>query len=288
MSIVIWERETAQTWSALQGRLGEWLTGEPAEQCVIVALPWPDDDLEHAAPYVQMAVLGDGTVRSEAVSNCYLDPRFRLDETRIDALAGLGWIEGENADSGGALSFWRHDDLAEDADVVAETLDEDELPFGLPVVGPDMPSVDVTAVVATDPDDLRDLVAVAIASVVEHEVEFDVDGDIPMPAGNTVVYVRVAESSPSVRLFAPLLHDVRWTPRVGHVLNAANGRLDYARVAFHGGQVTIEYQIFARPFVPELPRNAAIGLSELVDGLDVEPQGRIGGKILADHQDGTA
>jgi len=98
----------------------------------------------------------------------------------------------------------------------------------------------------------------------------------------------VAEGSPSLRLFAPLLYDVRWTPRVGHVLNEANGRLDYARVAFHSGQVIIEYQMFARPFVPELLRHAVVGLTGLVDGLDVELQGRIGGKTLADHQDGIA
>jgi hypothetical protein len=316
MSIEVWEHETAQAWRVLQGLLGEWLAGEPAEQSVIVALPWPEGDLEHAAPYVQMAVLGDGTVRSEAVSNDYLDPRFRLDGMRIDALRGLGWVRGEDdGDSGRSRNFWRHDDLPEDADVLAETLvatlrdvygvpapcfleasgfseagplEEGDLPFGLPVVGPVVAPIDVTAVVASDPDDLRDLVAAAVASVVQDEVEFDADGDIPVPAGNTVVYVRVAEGSPSVRLFAPLLHDVRWTPRVGHVLNEANGRLDYARVAFHSGQVIIEYQMFARPFVPELLRHAVVGLTRLADGLDAELQGRIGGATLADHQDGIA
>lgn len=315
MSIEIWEHETEQAWAVLQGMLGEWLTGETVEQSVIIALPWPDGDLEHAAPYVQMAVLGDGTVRSEAVSNGYLDPRFRLDEARIDALGELGWIAAEDPDSGGCRNFWRHDDLPEDAEVVAQTLvatlrdvygvpapsflevsgfseagplDEDDLPFGLTVVCPEVPSIDVTAVVATDPDDLRDLVAAAVTSVVEHEVEYDADGDIPLPAGNTVVYVRVEETSPSVRLFASLLHDVRWTPRVGHVLNEANGRLDFARVAYHENNIIIEYQMFARPFVPELLRHAVVGLTGLVDGLDVELQGRIGGKTLADHQDGIA
>jgi len=103
-----------------------------------------------------------------------------------------------------------------------------------------------------------------------------------------VVYVRVEEESPSVRLFAALLRDVRWTPRVGHTLNEVNSCIGYGRAAFHDGHVIVEYQVFCRPFVPELIRHAVVGMTELADGLDVQLQQRIGGKILSDHQDGVA
>jgi len=162
-----------------------------------------------------------------------------------------------------------------------------DLPLGLGLVEAEEEVIDTTAVVATDPDELRDLVAAAVESVVECAVEFDADGDIPVQAGNTVVYVRVEEDSPSVRLFASLLHEVPWSPRVGHTLNEANTRISYGRDAFHDGHVIVEYQMFCRPFVPELMRHAVVGMG-LVDGLDVQLQERIGGSILSEHQDGVA
>ena len=46
--------------------------------------------------------------------------------------------------------------------------------------------------------------------------------------------------------------------------------------------------MFCHPFVPELMRHAVLGMTGLVDGLDVQLQQRIGGSILSDHQDGVA
>lgn len=142
---------------------------------------------------------------------------------------------------------------------------------------------------ATDSDELRDLVAEAVSSVVDVEVEFDPDGDVPVPVGSTVVYVRVEEDSPSVTLFAAVLRDVRWTPRVGHTLNEVNKSVRYGRVVFHAGHVLLEYRMFTGTFVPALLRHAVIGMTTgLVDGLDTRLQETIGGRTLADHQDGVA
>ena len=63
------------------------------------------------------------------------------------------------------------------------------------------------------------------------------DGDIPVHADTTTIYVRVEEDSPSIRLFALLLHDVPWKPRVGHEINAANRGIGYAHLTYDQGNV---------------------------------------------------
>ena len=311
MRVEGWVDETAQEWAELQQRLQEWLASEPADQYVLLELAWPEDDLEHAAPYVQLTV-EDGVVRTEAVSNHHLDPRFRLDEGRVHGLAQLGWEEPDSP--GGSRNHWRDYELPEDAGALAELmvatlrdvygvpapsfleasgfdehgrLDADELPFGLPTAEPSMEPVDVSVVVADDPDELRDHVATTVASVVDHEVEFDEDGDIPVPAGSTLMFVRVAEDSPSVTLFATVLFDVRWTPRVGHTLNEMNKRMRYGRLVFHRGQVLLEHRLFCRPFVPELLRHDVVGMTGFIPQLESDLHDRLGGSLLSDHHDGA-
>lgn len=303
------EQQTERAWGALESRLGTWLEEVPPDETVLIEMAW-SEEMDEAVPYVQLVVEGL-TVRSEAVSNSYLDERFQLDVARVEQLVALGW----HADPEDDGNFWREDEVPDDADALAGLLvatlrdvygvpapsfleasghgedgplEVDDLPFGLMVAEPETPSVDLTVSLAADPDELRDLVAEAVSSVTELEAEFDPDGDIPVPAGETVIYIRVEEDSPAVTLFAAVLKDVRWTPRVGHTLNEVNLSIRYGRVVFHGGHVLLEYRMFARPFVPELLRHALVGMMSLVDGLDVRMQESIGGRTFADHQDGVA
>ena len=302
----------------MQRRLEEWLAGEPADRYVLLELAWPEDELAHAAPYVQLTV-ADGVVRSEAVSNHHLDPRFRLDAGRVKALAELGW-EAPGSPGGpdgpdGSRNHWRDDELPEDAGTLARLLvgtlrdvygvpapcflqasgfDEhgplvaDELPFGLRTSTPPAPPVDVTVVVPGDTDDLRHHVAAVVGSIVEHEVEFDEDGDVPVPVDDNVVYVRVDEDAPAVTLYAAVLSDVHWTPRVGDTLNDVNKRFRYGRLVFHKGHVFLEHRLFCRPFVPALLRHAVEGMTGIVGHVEQDLQDRLGGPRLGDSENGAA
>lgn len=122
-------------------------------------------DLEKAAPYAQPTV--DGlTVRSEAVSNRYLDPMFWLDHDRVGQLVTLGWQPPTAEDT---ENFWRDDELPTDAGELAGLLvvtlreiyglpapsflvtsgfggsgplEADKLPFGLTVAEPESTTID--------------------------------------------------------------------------------------------------------------------------------------------------
>jgi hypothetical protein len=309
-----WEKDRDRGWRHLRENLHAWLAAEPAASHVIIEIPWPDDEIDGAAPYVQLAV-GDGEVRTEAVSNAFLDPRFRLDAHREARLAVLGWAHPTATMDEGTTNFWRDDDLPAQADTVADRLvdtlrdvygvpdptflvvggftgagplDQDDLPQGLRLAPRTPPPVDCTTVLARDADELRDLAAEVVCALTGADVEFDEDGDIPVPTTASVVYVRVEEDTPSIRLFALVLHDVRWTPRVGAALNRANRHSPYGRVTYQDGHVLLGYQIYCRPFVPELLKQAVVGMCALVDDLAAPLQRRIGGRLASDVEDGAA
>lgn len=311
MSTDTFEQQTTQAWDDLRDRLAQWLGDPPDEETVVIELPWPDDGGGGTAPYVQVLVEDGALVHAEAVSNRFLARQFRLDKPRRRALRALGW----QRPSGDVDNYWWGADLpgcAEDvADLLVATLREvygvpapaflvvggfapngplarEVRPFGLAKVQPQPREVDLTVAIATSPDELRDLVAGAVSEVTDIEVRFDADGDIPVPAGDTVIYVRVEEDSPSVRLFAPLLHEVKWTPRVGHTLNDVNQHLRYAKVTHESGYLVVNAHLPCLPFVPEQLRQALTGMSGMVDGLGSMLRRQIGGLLLSESADGEA
>lgn len=309
MTTETWEQETEQAWGSLETRLTEWLADAPPNAKVVIGLPWPEDAIDGAAPYVQLAV-EDGSVLAEAASNRFLDAQFRLEKARRKALKALGWSRPEDD----LPNYWYDTVLPDGADSVAGLLVEtlravygvpapsflvvsgfdddgaltgDNLPFGLTVTTPARVEVDVTAVQADGPDHLRDLLAAALAPVVD-ELEFDPDGDIPVAAGNTLVYVGVDEEAPVIRMFAPLLHEVRWTPRVGHALNDVNKRLTFAKVVHQDERVLAVMALPALPFVPEQVRQTVVGFRHMADGLDERLRSMIGGRLFCEPANGEA
>ena len=304
MTTEIWRQETDTAWAALQSRLEEWLDVCRGDNTVVVELDWPEGG-HGAAPYVQFTVEDDYWLHAEAVSNHFLAETFQLDKSRTQALERLGWSapteEVPNYSYDGELP----EESAGAADLLVGTLrevygvltpaflrvhgfgddaiwEDDDTPFGLtPRLDPE-PVVDLTAVKAEGPDHLRDLLAAALEPLVD-EVEFDPDGDIPVPAGRTTIYVRVEEDAPAIRLFGWLLSDVKWTPRVGHVLNEFNRRLNFVRLVHHDGYVMFMAQLIALPFVPEHLRQSVAGLQYALDGLDERVQARLGGTLIGEE-----
>lgn len=300
------ESETAQAWDDLELALQQWLADVPPDGCVVIELPWPEG--EGAGPYVQLAVDGYG-VHAEAVSNNYLARCFLLNPARIAMLCRLGWSmpRARHDVAERPLNYVADDVLPDAAAQVATrlvatlrdvhgvphpsflvvrgfdaegSLDPDDLPFGLRIAAPARPPVDLSAMAPRDPDQLRDLVAEIVAGITGEEVEFDADGDLPVPSQHTTVFVRVDEDSPTVSVFAPLLHDVRWTPRVGHALNQANRHLRYAKVYFEGGWVVVHLYLPGMPFAPDQLRLALESMGGLVEMLIARLQEQIGGRLM--------
>ncbi|HET7689096.1 MAG TPA: hypothetical protein VFK41_01850 [Nocardioidaceae bacterium] len=112
---------TDLAWRVFAELLVDWLLSAPDEGYVIMDLAWPDDPLAGTAPYAQLAIHGH-RVRSEAVSNHFLDPLFWLDAGRIAELDRLGWRAPTATMRQGSTNFHRNDRLPEDAGPLARRL----------------------------------------------------------------------------------------------------------------------------------------------------------------------
>jgi hypothetical protein len=169
----------------------------------------------------------------------------------------------------------------------AGRLHSEDLPFGLTVAAQEPASKECTTALPEGPDELRDLVEATLATVVEHELAYDIDGDMPIYGDSAVIYVRVEEDSPSIRVFAPFLSDVRWTPRVGSTIADVNLRARYAKVIFHDGVLFATMQLYGAPFVPEHLCHAVEGIRALVTDVVEELQETLGGETFAASSDST-
>lgn len=308
MSNCDWEEDAARDWDCLESRLSAWLRAVPVGESVILRALSPYDDLDGATPYVQITVDDNGAVNGEATSNNYLDSRLALDTVRIARLEGMGWSSptcsvDELPDTGSAnffIDLQLPGDAARLAELLAGTLrevfgvphpsfltvagfgsagvlDSDGVTFGLAVYEPEMSPAMMMATMPDGPDELRDLVEEALATVVDHELVYDIDGDIPLHVEGTLMFVRVEEGAPSIRVFAPILAEVRWTPRVGSALSQLNTRASFAKVTFSEGVLTASIHLFAEPFVSDHLLHAVDGVRGLVvDAVD-ELQATLGG-----------
>lgn len=313
MTTETFERETQQAWNDLETALIAYFQSEPEEHTLLIELPEPLEDVEGASPYIQLTVEDDGDVRAEAPSNHYLDVRYALTDERMADIEAVGWdaptYAPEDEDEAGSANYWADILLPDEADRLAAMLvltlryvygalhpsfltvsgfgpegrlGPADLPLGLTVVTPEAPAR-VAPVVAepSDADGLRDLVEAALRTVVDDELEYDADGDIPIEAEDTTIYVRVEEDSPSIRIFAPLVFGVRWTPRVGSQLAALNHRWRYAKVVFSDGAVFATTQLHAMPFVSSHLTDSLKGMQLLVDELVPELREELTGDVFS-------
>jgi hypothetical protein len=305
------DETTARDWSDVTERLATWLEEGPEETTLILEIPQFYDVLQGAMPYTRIVVDDYYLVRAEAASNHVLDTRLTLDLARISELEAMGWSPptcGLYEDPGeGSNNFYIDLELPEDADQLADLLvatmrdiygaphpsflavegfrpsgrlDAPGLPFGPPLTPPDAPDDEIRFAMPESADDLRDLVEATLATVVGHALTYDSDGDIPLFMGGALIFVRVEKDAPSVRVFAPLLSDVRWTPRVGSTIADLNLRARYGKVIFHDGVISATQQLYGLPFIPAHLCHAIEGIRVVLNDVVDDLHATLGGEAF--------
>lgn len=100
------------------------------------------------------------------------------------------------------------------------------------------------------------------------EVVVDDDGDIPIRWGSAVLYVRVLEDNPVVRIFSPLLREVALTDDVREAVNELNKNHLFVSAFWADGVVLLTADAFAAPFVPQQFLNLLHAVAETADSID--------------------
>lgn len=292
-------------WVRFRGRLADRLDELVEDECVQLTASTGGERFEGVSPYVQFVGWGEGLVRAETASNAQLAARYALDDEDDERLRDIGWRvpddeeAGYHLDSGGddadALSLMAARTLREVHGVVHPAFIDTHGLDRLPIVPlPPKPRRHIEpeeiATFPADRDELQLLVDAALAEMLlGSEVGHDDDGDVPIPAGQSVVFVRVRPDRAAVDLYAEIVVDVADLGRLPLEVDLLNARHPFAKFFTRDDRVAMTYQLCAVPFVPDLLRTmvgAVIGeIDELADDLARRVGGRRFLDLLDDEED---
>lgn len=138
-----------------------------------------------------------------------------------------------------------------------------------------------------DPEELREQVVAALRHGGRRSVETDEDGDVPLLAGGSVLYVQPLDDEPTVRLWARLVTGVDDLERAADEVAIMNRDLVFGAVVLtDSGCIDFRHHLCAMPLVPEeLRRVVARVLSDL-DRRAGDFVRRVGGRRFLDDESG--
>lgn len=260
-----------------------------------------DDDLEGAAPYVQVIRWDTDAVRAEVASNDYLDERYALTYDAVHALLTSGWEAPELSDDGEEEpgNFYvdgeprEADRIAAMATTVLRDIfgcqhpafllgDLEEVSPGEQVSDRSTEAAEELAVMPSDDEHLRALVDDALRVMLGDDLSHDEDGDVPIVEGRSLVWVRVLEDSPSIDLFAHLVLGVRERSRVEVELDLLNRANQLFKFVLVDDYVVMKARLVALPFAPAQLRGLLALMLHEVDDLARELATRLGGRRFLD------
>jgi hypothetical protein len=296
------DRVTAEGWLRFQARLADRFAAMAEDDILLVGALCGEEPDDGCAPYIQCCAWGAGMLRLEASSNHVLARLWWLEPAGKATLEGLGYGAptyglDEEPDSG-SLNYYR--DLpraeADRAAVMAVRALRDVFGVIHPVLLDGDLLDDVQAPVeraaqerrveplATfpegGPDVLNGLVDQALADLFEHPPVRDEDGDVPVPAGSTTVYVHVEADAPVVELFACLVTDVRDHERARFEVNVLNRDVRFVSFRLAGDHIFANLLLPSWPFVPEHLRAMLTLMVEVVQETAVDLARRVDGRTL--------
>jgi hypothetical protein len=269
-----------------------------------------DDDIDGAAPYVQFAGFGEGSmVRGEVSSNNYLAEPYTLDEDRVARLTALGWhlptVGPGQPEGDGSGNFFTDLPLAEadrlavmavkalrevfgvahPAFLVADGLGEDpEAPLP-PEDAVPVERDEPLAVMPESAEHLRELVDEALTPLFGAAPQHDDDGDIPVPWGSSLVFVRVDDEVPVVQLFGFVVEGVKDLERAAFEVSVLNRDFRFIKFLLVEDRVMARVHLPAWPFVPEHLRSMLTGMSAQLDQIDEDLVARVGGTRAFESSD---
>jgi hypothetical protein len=236
------------SWASLTQSLAAALALMKEGQFLILNISNGDGGAEAPNYYVQFASGGEDGFRAEAVSNRYLADRWKLPEKAAELLFQLGWLAPDpGSEPAGKVNYYREwtapPPVADIAQLAVSTLRRvygvrsmDQLQYRYSdEAGSELELADLGLRREASQKDgskalfekLRPLVEEALREALGvSELKYDAAGDIPIRFGNAMVFVRLLGDPPRVRVFSPMLWELRTTEGLYEALNDINARIE--------------------------------------------------------------
>ncbi|NYG54966.1 T3SS (YopN, CesT) and YbjN peptide-binding chaperone 1 [Nocardioides perillae] len=281
-----WGRAVDAAWLAFRQQLADHLAEfeDGAKLVIELEMGVDHDDLDGSLPYVQFVGWDDGRqVRAEVSSQHYLDPRYAVGPHGAQVLRSVGWEPPTHAPDeqpdDGSSNWWADHELRE-ADLAAcrATVALRDV-FGAPHPsflrtdarlqltgaagggGAEATADERGAGEGDDEeppvrfphgvDELRGMVVEALGRVVDHPVQLDDDGDVPLVAGRSMLFVQALPDEPTLQLWSPLVSGVDDPDRAADEVALLNRDVLFgAFVLTDTGDVHFRHHLCAMPFAP--------------------------------------
>lgn len=297
------EGSTTRAWTRFQARLGDRLVEMGHGDVVVIDVETADEE-DAAAPCLRFTSRDDGARLRGEITASRVAGRRVLEAPGADVLLRQGWHvpTPEEGDSDVAPELVA-DVPAGEADrlaVMATRALRDVLGVTHPAflaaggleVDPDAPAAlpvetvaDTDEPVAVMPDDaehLRVLVDTALTPLFGEPPTHDGDGDVPVPWGSSLVYVRVDDERPVVEIFGFAALEVTDLERAAFEVNVLNRDERFLKFTLVEDRVMARIHLPAWPFVPEHLRSMLTLMSARLDQIDEDLVARVGGRRAVD------
>lgn len=131
---------------------------------------------------------------------------------------------------------------------------------------------------AVGSDHLRELVLEAVALELGRQPAVDADGDVMVQTGHARVFVRVLERTPSIQMFARLVHAVAHPAEAPSVVLKLNAEYSFIKFMYADEAVLATVHLPADPFVPVQVRRMLATFVEIAEQLGEDLRERLGGE----------
>jgi hypothetical protein len=311
------DRSTAQAWAEFQSRLSEVISmiDDTADLTIRTT-----SGGNGPPPFIQLSSPRSGMIRCEAASNAVLGADFQLSAEQLTAMEQRGWqaptVDGEDAPTAPAnhptANFWMElpqaasDRMSEIAVSALRDIYGVQHPVFLApdklaeALQPAQPPIEPDSSIAVEPSEqrnleptmprdrqhLNDLVDAELAEIYGRTPIRDVDGDVAIRVGSTMLFLRTSKDGQEVVVFAPVVHDIAGRSRATEVLNDLNVEARWVKFQLIKDRVFVTVSVLSRPFVPAHLRQAVRILSDVADGIDNELAAKLNGRTtFSDHDE---
>lgn len=264
------EAVTEAAWVGFRTRVADHLEAMTVGDVLFVDYA---DDVSDAASYVQASVEEDGSLRLVDAARTLLDTydARRVDEVAVLMVRALREVYAVPhpafLDAGGLEVDPDAPLLAAPAVVLPEPgADGEELALeGIPI----------------GPDHLQLMVDAAMRDVFP-DLRHDADGDIPIVAGRSVVFIGVLGSRPGIELYAEIVLGVEHLDRVDQEIALLNGSHPLWKFAWRDGNVVMTHETPAVPFSALALKHVVRQFVDEVDEIAAQLVARVGGHRFAE------
>jgi hypothetical protein len=116
---------------------------------------------------------------------------------------------------------------------------------------------------------------------------YDDDGDVPVRAGSAMYYVRVLDMDPvMVRVFSPIVRNVKKSAKLLDALNEINGEIVGARVFWYDDDVLVSAEMLADTLDPAELNGHCANIAAIADSRDHLLQEKFGGEVFFSEPEG--